>query len=41
LFIDGDYQFSRRGPITGTAVSSLNQDWFFGFWIGASARIGN
>jgi hypothetical protein len=28
-------------PVTGDTVPSLNQDWFFGFWIGMTARIGN
>lgn len=26
---------------TGNTVPSLNQDWFFGFWVGMTARIGN
>ena len=36
--------FSRpfvTDPATGDTVPSLNQDWFFGFWIGMTARIGN
>ena len=28
-------------PATGNTVPTLNQDWFFGFWIGVTARIGN
>jgi hypothetical protein len=43
-FADNDIYFSRpfvTDPATGNTVPSLNQDWFFGFWIGATARIGN
>jgi hypothetical protein len=28
-------------PVSGETTPSLNQDWFFGFWIGMTARIGN
>jgi hypothetical protein len=28
-------------PLTGDTTPSLNEDWFFGFWIGMTARIGN
>ena len=43
-FAGNDVYFSRpfvTDPATGNTVPSLNQDWFFGFWIGATARIGN
>ena len=28
-------------PTTGATTASLNKDWFFGFWIGITAYIGN
>jgi hypothetical protein len=28
-------------PATGEMMPSLNEDWFFGFWIGVTARIGH
>ncbi|MBW2588758.1 MAG: hypothetical protein JRD92_17740 [Deltaproteobacteria bacterium] len=40
----GNTYYSRpfvTDPATGNTVPSLNQDWFFGFWIGMTARIGN
>ena len=43
-FASRDIYFSRpfvTDPTTGNTVPSLNQDWFFGFWIGMTARIGN
>jgi hypothetical protein len=43
-FADNNIYFSRpfvTDPATGNTVPSLNQDWFFGFWIGMTARIGN
>ncbi|MFW2386716.1 MAG: outer membrane beta-barrel protein, partial [Polyangiales bacterium] len=43
-FAGSDIFYSRpfvTDPATGNTVPSLNQDWFFGFWIGATARIGN
>ena len=43
-FADNNIYFSRpfvTDPTTGNTVPSLNQDWFFGFWIGMTARIGN
>jgi hypothetical protein len=43
-FAGNDIFFSRpfvTDPATGNTVPSLNQDWFFGFWIGATAHIGN
>jgi len=43
-FAGDDIYFSRpfvTDPTTGNTVPSLNQDWFFGFWIGMTARIGN
>jgi len=43
-FADSNIFYSRpfvTDPVTGDTVPSLNQDWFFGFWIGATARIGN
>lgn len=43
-FARNDIYYSRpfiTDPATGNTVPSLNQDWFFGFWIGMTARIGN
>ncbi|MGB3051028.1 MAG: outer membrane beta-barrel protein [Polyangiales bacterium] len=43
-FAANDIYFSRpfvTDPMTGDTVPSLNQDWFFGFWIGVTARLGN
>lgn len=43
-FADGEIYYARpfvTDPTTGNTVSSLNEDWFFGFWIGMTARIGN
>jgi len=43
-FAANDIYFSRpfvTDPVTGDTIPSLNQDWFFGFWIGVTARIGN
>ena len=43
-FAGNDIYYSRpfvTDPATGNTVPSLNQDWFFGFWIGMTARIGN
>ena len=43
-FADSDIYFGRplvTDPATGNTVPSLNKDWFFGFWIGMTARIGN
>jgi len=43
-FAGSDIFFSRpfvTDPATGDTMPSLNQNWFFGFWIGATARIGN
>ena len=43
-FAGSDIYFSRpfvTDPATGDTVPTLNQDWFFGFWIGVTARIGN
>jgi len=43
-FAGDDIYYSRpfvTDPATGNTVPSLNQDWFFGFWIGMTARIGN
>jgi hypothetical protein len=43
-FASSDIYFSRpfvTDPATGDIVPSLNQDWFFGFWIGVTARLGN
>ena len=43
-FAGSNIFFSRpfvTDPATGNTAPSLNQDWFFGFWIGATARIGN
>jgi hypothetical protein len=43
-FAGNDIFFSRplvTDPATGSTVPTLNQDWFFGFWIGATAHIGN
>ena len=39
-----DIFFSRpfvSDPTTGNTVATVNQDWFFGFWIGATAHLGN
>ena len=43
-FAQKDIYYSRpfiTDPVTGDTTPSLNQDWFFGFWIGVTARIGN
>jgi hypothetical protein len=43
-FAQNDIYFSRpftTDPATGQSVPSLNQDWFFGFWIGMTARLRN
>lgn len=43
-FSDGAIFFSRpfvTDPVTGETTPSLNKDWFFGFWLGVTARIGN
>ena len=43
-FAENDIYFSRpfvTDPATGETMPSLNKDWFFGFWIGATARLGN
>ena len=43
-FARNDVYYGRpfvTDPMTGDAIPSLNQDWFFGFWIGMTARIGN
>jgi hypothetical protein len=43
-FARNDVYYSRpfiTDPVTGDTTPSLNQDWFFGFWIGVTARIGN
>jgi hypothetical protein len=43
-FAGSNIYFSRpfvTDSATGDTVPTLNQDWFFGFWIGATARIGN
>jgi hypothetical protein len=41
----GDEIFFSRpfvtDPVTGDSVPTLNKDWFFGFWIGMTAHIGN
>ena len=28
-------------PVTGASDPTPNKDWFFGFWIGMTAHIGN
>jgi hypothetical protein len=41
---DSDVYFGRpllSDPVTGVLTPSLNQRWFFGFWLGVTARIGN
>jgi len=43
-FAQNNIYFSRpfvTDPVTGNTAPTLNQDWFFGFWIGVTARIGN
>ncbi len=43
-FAQNDIYFGRpftTDPITGQSIPSLNQDWFFGFWIGMTARLHN
>ncbi len=43
-FADSEIYYGRpfvTDPTTGDAVPSLDEDWFFGFWIGMTARIGN
>lgn len=43
-FTERDIFYGRpfvTDPTTGAEVPSLNQSWFFGFWIGVTARIGN
>ena len=43
-FTAQDYFFSRPftvDPATGNSVATADQDWFFGFWIGATAHLGN
>ena len=43
-FAGNDIYYARpfvTDPVTGNTNPSLNQDWFFGFWIGMTARIGN
>ncbi len=43
-FAEGTPFFSRpfgTDPSTGNSVATADQDWFFGFWIGATAHLGN
>ena len=43
-FAQNDIYFGRpftTDPTTGESVPSLNQDWFFGLWIGMTARLRN
>ena len=43
-FARNDIYYGRpfvTDPATGNTDPSLNQDWFFGFWVGMTARIGN
>jgi hypothetical protein len=43
-FARNDIYYARpfvTDPATGNTGPSLNQDWFFGFWVGMTARIGN
>ena len=43
-FAGKDIYFARpysTDPATGITSPSLNQAWFFGFWLGVTARLGN
>jgi len=43
-FAQNDLYFGRpytTDPVTAARVPSLNQNWFFGLWLGATARFGN
>jgi hypothetical protein len=43
-FARDDIYFGRpltTDPVTGATVPSLNHNWFFGLWLGATARFGN
>ena len=43
-FSENEIYFSRpfvTDPAAGETMPSLNKDWFFGFWIGVTARLGN
>jgi len=43
-FAQNDIYFGRphtSDPMTGATVPSVEQSWFFGWWLGATARFGN